>query len=72
MTCDWLGRDRTHWVKEKRLRKENITMWSIGHMGGLQCGTGLMVQWVEGIVNGDHVMVAEGCVGMVDVGGSAM
>ena len=46
MTCDWSGHDRIHWVKGKRLRKENITMWFIGHMGGLQCGTGLMVQWV--------------------------
>ena len=29
--------------KEKRLRKENVTMWSVGHMGGLRRGTGLMV-----------------------------
>ena len=46
MTCDRSGHERMHWVKEKRLRKENITMWSIGHMGGLQHGTGPMVQWV--------------------------
>ena len=32
--------------KEKRLRKENVMMWSVGHMGGLQRGTGLMVRWV--------------------------
>ena len=32
--------------KEKRLRKENVTMWSVGHMGGLQRGTGPMVRWV--------------------------
>ena len=32
--------------KEKRLRKENVMMWSIGHMRGLQRGTGPMVQWV--------------------------
>ena len=32
--------------KEKRLRKENVTMWSVGHMGGLRCGTGPMVRWV--------------------------
>ena len=32
--------------KEKRLRKGNVTMWSVGHMRGLRCGTGLMVQWV--------------------------
>ena len=32
--------------KEKRLRKGNVTMWSVGHMRGLQCGTGLMVWWV--------------------------
>ena len=29
--------------KEKRLRKENVTMWSIGHMEGLRRGTGPMV-----------------------------
>ena len=32
--------------KEKRLRKGNVTMWSIGHMRGLRCGTGPMVRWV--------------------------
>ena len=32
--------------KEKRLRKENVTMWSVGHMEGLRRGTGPMVQWV--------------------------
>ena len=31
--------------KEKRLRKGNVTMWSIGHMRGLRRGTGLMVRW---------------------------
>ena len=45
-TCDWSGHDRMCWVKGKRLRKENITMWSIGHMRGLGCGTRPMVQWV--------------------------
>ena len=45
-TCGWLGHDRMRQVKGKRLRKENITMWSIGHMGGLRCGTGPMVRWV--------------------------
>ena len=44
-TCDQLGHERMHQVKEKRLRKENITMWSIGHMGGLQHGTRPMVRW---------------------------
>ena len=39
-TCDQLGHDRMCQVKGKRLRKENIPMWSIGHMGGLQHGTG--------------------------------
>ena len=29
--------------KEKRLRKENVMMWSVGHMGGLRHGTGPMV-----------------------------
>ena len=29
--------------KEKRLRKGNVTMWSVGHMRGLRRGTGLMV-----------------------------
>ena len=32
--------------KEKRLRKGNVTMWSVGHMEGLRCGTGPMVRWV--------------------------
>ena len=32
--------------KEKRLRKDNVMMWSVGHMGGLQHGTRLMVRWV--------------------------
>ena len=47
--CDDLrlvGPRKTALGKEKRLRKENVTMWSIGHMEGLQCGTGPMVQWV--------------------------
>ena len=44
MTCDQLGHDRMRWVIEKKLRKESITMWSVGHMGGLQCDTGMMVQ----------------------------
>ena len=35
MTCDQSGCERMGWVKEKRLRKENVTMWSIGHMEGL-------------------------------------
>ena len=38
-TCDRSGHNRMCQVKEKRLRKENITMWSVGHMGGLWCGT---------------------------------
>ena len=29
--------------KEKRLRKGNVMMWSIGHMRGLRCGTRPMV-----------------------------
>ena len=32
--------------KEKILRKENVTMWSVGHMRGLRRGTGPMVRWV--------------------------
>ena len=56
-------------VKEKRLRKENVTMWSVGHMEGLQCGTGPMVRGVSGIVSGDCAKVGEGRVGAVDVGG---
>ena len=32
--------------KEKRLRKGNVTMWSVGHMRGLRRGTGPMVRWV--------------------------
>ena len=49
-------------------------MWSVGHMEGLRCGTEPMVQWVQGIVDGDrvnlHTMVGEGCIGTVDVRGS--
>ena len=58
--------------KEKRLRKGNVTMGSVGHMRGLQCGTRLMVQWVLGIVGGDHAKVGEGRAGAVDVGGPAV
>ena len=32
--------------KEKRLRKGNVTMWSVGHMRDLRRGTGPMVRWV--------------------------
>ena len=32
--------------KEKKLRKGNVTMWSVGHMRGLRRGTGPMVRWV--------------------------
>ena len=46
MTCDWSGHEGMRRVKEKRLRKENVTMWSVGHMEGLQCGTRPMVRWV--------------------------
>ena len=41
--CDNLrlvGPQKTVLGKEKRLRKENVTMWSIGHMRGLRHGTG--------------------------------
>ena len=31
--------------KEKKLRMENVTMWSVGHMRGLRRGTGPMVRW---------------------------
>ena len=47
--CDNLrlvGPRKTASGKEKRLRKENVTMWSVGHMRGLQRGTGPMVRWV--------------------------
>ena len=55
--------------KEKQQRKENVMMWSVGHMRGLRHGTGLMVRWVQGIVGGDRAKVGEGCIGVVDVGG---
>ena len=32
--------------KEKKLRMENVTMWSVGHMRGFRRGTGPMVRWV--------------------------
>ena len=73
---DWSDRKRMHRVKEKRLRKGNVMMWSIGHMRGLRCGTRPMVRWVQGIVGGDRTnlraKVGEGCVGAVDVGGPAV
>ena len=58
--------------KEKRLRKGNVTMWSVGHMRGLRRGTRPMVQWVQGIVGSDHAKVGEGHIGAVDVGGPAV
>ena len=70
--CDWSDCKRMRQVKEKRLRKGNVTMGSVGHMRGLQCGTRLMVQWVLGIVGGDHAKVGEGRAGAVDVGGPAV
>ena len=77
--CDDLqlvGPRKTASGKEKRLRKENVTMWFVGHMRGLRCGTRPMVRWVSGIVSGDHMKVhakvGEGRVGAVDVGGSAV
>ena len=47
-------------------------MWSVGHMGGLRHGTRLMVQWVQGIVDGDSMKVTEGHIGVVHVGESAV
>ena len=49
--CDDLrlvGPQKNALGKEKRLRKGNVTMWSVGHMRGLRCGTGPMVRYGEG------------------------
>ena len=40
---DWSVHDRMHQVTGKELKMGNRTMWSIGHMPNLQCGTGLIV-----------------------------
>ena len=47
--CDDLqlvGLQKNALGKEKRLRKGNVMMWSVGHMRGFRCVTGPMVRWV--------------------------
>ena len=72
MACDQSAHDRMCWVTEKELKMGNKTMGSIGHMENLQCGARLIVQWVYGIVDGDHTSLTEGCIGVVCGGGSAV
>ena len=74
MTCDWSGHERMRQVKEKRLRKEKYN--NVVHRS-----YGRSLMWYQtdgamGIVGGDCTklctMVGEGCVSVVDVGGSVV